>query len=112
MNPHSNLDLVVSKVNKWIISETVQMVRNIETAIASYRFNDAANLIYQFTWATFCDWYLEFTKPLLANSENVLLKETRKPLVGFLKQIFNSLNPLMPTYRRVVGAVRIWWTAY
>ena len=70
--------LVVSKVNKWIISETVQMVRNIETAIASYRFNDAANLIYQFTWATFCDWYLEFTKPLLANSENVLLKETRE----------------------------------
>ena len=36
-------NLVVSKVNKWIISETVQMVRNIEIAIASYRFNDAAN---------------------------------------------------------------------
>ena len=51
-------NLVVSKVNKWIISETVQMVRNIEIAIASYRFNDAANLIYQFTWATFCDWCL------------------------------------------------------
>ena len=89
-------DLVVSKVNKWIISETVQMVRNIEIAIASYRFNDAANLIYQFTWATFCDWYLEFTKPLLANSENVLLKETRETTSWVLKQIFNSLNPLMP----------------
>ena len=89
-------NLVVSKVNKWIISETVQVVRNIETAIASYRFNDAANLIYQFTWATFCDWYLEFTKPLLANSENVLLKETRATTSWVLKQIFNSLNPLMP----------------
>ena len=88
--------LVVSKVNKWIISETVQMVRNIETAIASYRFNDAASLIYQFTWATFCDWYLEFTKPLLANSENVLLKETRETTSWVLKQVFNSLNPLMP----------------
>ncbi len=87
---------VVSKVNKWIISETVQMVRNIEIAIASYRFNDAANFIYQFTWATFCDWYLEFTKPLLANSENVLLKETRETTCWVLKQIFNSLNPLMP----------------
>lgn len=89
-------NLVVSKVNKWIISETVQMVRNIEIAIASYRFNDAANIIYQFTWATFCDWYLEFTKPLLANSENVLLKETRATTSWVLKQIFNSLNPLMP----------------
>ena len=89
-------NLVVSKVNKWIISETVQMVRNIEIAIASYRFNDAANLIYQFTWATFCDWYLEFTKPLLANSENVLLKETRETTSWVLKQIINSLNPLMP----------------
>ena len=89
-------NLVVSKVNKWIISETVQMVRNIEVAIASYRFNDAASLIYQFTWATFCDWYLEFTKPLLASSENVLLKETRETTSWVLKQIFNSLNPLMP----------------
>ena len=89
-------NLVVSKVNKWIISETVQMVRNVEIAIASYRFNDAANLIYQFTWATFCDWYLEFTKPLLANSGNVLLKETRETTSWVLKQIFNSLNPLMP----------------
>ena len=62
--PAFQANLVVSKVNKWIISETVQMVRNLEIAIASYRFNDAANLIYQFTWATFCDWYLEFTKPL------------------------------------------------
>ena len=89
-------NLVVSKVNKWIISETVQMVRNIEIAIASYRFNDAANIIYQFSWATFCDWYLEFTKPLLANSEDVFLKETRATTSWVLKQIFNSLNPLMP----------------
>ena len=89
-------NLVVSKVNKWIISETVQMIRNVEIAIASYRFNDAANLIYQFTWATFCDWYLEFTKPLLANSGNVLQKETKETTSWVLKQIFNSLNPLMP----------------
>ena len=89
-------NLVVSKVNKWIISETVQMIRNVEIAIASYRFNDAANLIYQFTWATFCDWYLEFTKPLLANSGNALQKETKETTSWVLKQIFNSLNPLMP----------------
>ncbi|MEC7973845.1 MAG: valine--tRNA ligase [Pseudomonadota bacterium] len=94
--PSFQPNLVVSKVNKWIISETVQMVRNIEIAIASYRFNDAANIIYQFSWATFCDWYLEFTKPLLANSEDVLLKETRATTSWVLKQIFNSLNPLMP----------------
>ena len=72
-------NLVVSTVNKWIISETVQMVRNIEIAIASYRFNDAANIIYQFSWATFCDWYLEFTKPLLANSEDCLLYTSPSP---------------------------------
>ena len=95
-DPNFQPNLVVSKVNKWIISETVQMVRNIEIAIENYRFNDAANLIYQFTWATFCDWYVEFTKPILSNSENVLLKETRETTSWVLKQIFNSLNPLMP----------------
>ena len=85
-----------SKVNKWIISETIQMVHDMERAIESYRFNDAASVIYQFTWATFCDWYLEFTKPILTESDGILLNETRKTASWVLKQIINALNPLMP----------------
>ena len=85
-----------SKVNKWIISETIRMVHDMETAIESYRFNDAASVIYQFTWATFCDWYLEFTKPILTESDGILLNETRKTASWVLKQIINALNPLMP----------------
>ena len=85
-----------SKINKWIISETIRMVHDMETAIESYRFNDAASVIYQFTWATFCDWYLEFTKPILTESDGILLNETRKTASWVLKQIINALNPLMP----------------
>lgn len=72
------------------------MVHDMETAIESYRFNDAASVIYQFTWATFCDWYLEFTKPILTESDGILLNETRKTASWVLKQIINALNPLMP----------------
>tara|TARA_Y100000588_G_C14274234_1_gene933689 strand:- start:3004 stop:5667 length:2664 start_codon:yes stop_codon:yes gene_type:complete len=85
-----------STINKWIISETVGAVRNVAIAIESYRFNDAANGIYHFTWATFCDWYLEFTKPILSGEDAEAAQETRQTTVWVLKQILNALHPLMP----------------
>jgi valyl-tRNA synthetase len=53
-------------VNRWIIGETAATATRIETALAAYRFDDAANAIYQFAWGTFCDWYLELIKPVLS----------------------------------------------
>jgi valyl-tRNA synthetase len=52
-------------VNRWIIGETAATATRIETALAAYRFDDAANAIYQFAWGSFCDWYLELIKPVL-----------------------------------------------
>ncbi|TXC74045.1 valine--tRNA ligase [Sphingorhabdus soli] len=54
-------------VNKWIIGEVAQTATRIETALAAYRFDDAANAIYHFTWDRFCDWYLELIKPVLSS---------------------------------------------
>ena len=52
-------------VNRWIVGEPAACERAVTEALGEYRFNDAAGAIYQFTWHTFCDWYLEFTKPIL-----------------------------------------------
>jgi len=52
-------------VNKWIIGETIQTVQAVDLALADYRFDGAANAIYQFAWSRFCDWYLELIKPVL-----------------------------------------------
>jgi valyl-tRNA synthetase len=53
-------------VNRWIVSEAAAVTRRVAQAIETYRFDDAAAALYQFVWGTFCDWYLEFAKPILA----------------------------------------------
>jgi valyl-tRNA synthetase len=68
----------------------------VSVAIEDYRFNEAANAIYQFAWGTFCDWYLEFTKPILAGEDAEASAETRATTAWVLRQTMNVLNPLMP----------------
>ncbi|HYI48051.1 MAG TPA: valine--tRNA ligase [Allosphingosinicella sp.] len=52
-------------VNRWIVGETVKTVQALDLALADLRYDESANIIYHFTWATFCDWYLELIKPVL-----------------------------------------------
>jgi valyl-tRNA synthetase len=57
-------------VNRWLISETVKTVQALDLALAELRFDESANTIYHFVWATFCDWYLELIKPVLGGGDN------------------------------------------
>ena len=83
--------------NTWIIAALADCQASIDKAIESYRFNEAANAIYQFVWGTFCDWYLEFTKPLLQDGEdNETSAEIRSTTGWVLDQIYVLLNPFMP----------------
>src|SRR3546814_18036952 len=52
------------RVNRWIVSQLAQVEPKVRRAIEDYRFNEAAQALYQFIWNTYCDWYLEFAKPL------------------------------------------------
>ncbi|MBN9013159.1 MAG: valine--tRNA ligase, partial [Rhizobiales bacterium] len=52
-------------LNRWIAHETLVAAREATQAIESYRFNDAAGVIYRFVWNVFCDWYLELAKPVM-----------------------------------------------
>ena len=57
-------------VNRWILTEaTRDGARASPRRSKSFRFNDAADALYHFVWATFCDWYLELIKPLLADGD-------------------------------------------
>ena len=81
-------------VNRWIVSETVKTVQALDLAMAELRFDESANLIYQFTWASFCDWYLELIKPVLQGGEGA--NETRQVAAWVLDQILVMLHPFMP----------------
>ena len=82
-------------VNKWIIAETVKTVQAVDLALADYRFDGAANAIYQFVWSRFCDWYLELIKPVLQGREEGG-EETRAVAGWVLDQILVLLHPFMP----------------
>ncbi len=84
-------------VNRWIVAETVKTVQALDLALADLRFDEAANLIYQFAWATFCDWYLELIKPAFAeDADPAAAAETRAVAGWVLDQILVILHPFMP----------------
>ena len=83
-------------VNRWIVGALTEAARKVADSIDAYKFNEAANTAYQFTWGTFCDWYLEFTKPILNGSDEAAIAETRATTAWVLDQILHVLHPLMP----------------
>jgi valyl-tRNA synthetase len=83
-------------INKWIVSKVVETTEVVDQAIKAYRFNDGANALYQFIWGTFCDWYLEFTKPIFDSGDETAITETRAATAWALDQILKLLHPFMP----------------
>jgi valyl-tRNA synthetase len=83
-------------VNRWALSKLAQATERTQTAIEGYRFNDAANALYHFTWNEFCDWYLELAKPLLAGGDAGSQVETRATAGFVLAKLLHLLHPLTP----------------
>ena len=91
-------DMQLSLADKWILARFQQTLKDFEDALTGYRFDIAANLIYEFTWNQFCDWYLEVSKPVL-NSEistQAQKRGTRHTLVNVLESILRLAHPIMP----------------
>jgi len=83
-------------VNKWIIGEVGRIREDVDTALSAYRFNDAANALYAFVWGKVCDWYVEFSKPLLMDGNAAEQAETRATMGWVLDQCLILLHPIMP----------------
>ena len=83
-------------LNKWIVGKVVEAERAMSGAIDTYRFNDAASSIYQFTWNTFCDWYVEFAKPMFMGDDENARAETQATAAWVLDQILLLMHPITP----------------
>ncbi|WP_299328260.1 valine--tRNA ligase [Parasphingopyxis sp.] len=84
-------------INRWIIAEVTKTVRAVDRAFEKLRFDRAASEVYQFVWHTFCDWYLELTKPVSINDRRGQIDSESKTTVGWaLDQILVMLHPFMP----------------
>jgi valyl-tRNA synthetase len=87
---------VAQTVNRWIVGKTVDAAAKIAQSIEAYRFNDGAQAAYHFTWGTFCDWYLEFAKPIFQGDDEAAKAEARATAAWTLDQILHMLHPFMP----------------
>jgi valyl-tRNA synthetase len=87
---------VKSTLARWIVGEAAKAVAEVEAAIGAYRYNDAAAAAYRFVWNIFCDWFLEFAKPVFTGSDEAAKAEIRATAAWTLDQILKVLHPFMP----------------
>ncbi|MGO9172397.1 MAG: valine--tRNA ligase [Rhodomicrobium sp.] len=92
-------------LNKWIYAETGAAAAAVTQALESYRFNDAANEVYRFVWNKFCDWYVEFAKPVFMGSDEAAKAETQAMTAWALDEILKLLHPFMPFVTEELWAV-------
>jgi len=95
-DPTFNFQNAKSTINQWIIKEVHLLTKQLNEALEAYRFHEAASLLYKTIWGKFCDWYLEFAKPLLASDDLALKDETQKVSAWVLVQFCHLLHPFMP----------------
>ncbi|NRA82683.1 MAG: valine--tRNA ligase [Gammaproteobacteria bacterium] len=89
-------DHELSLADRWILAKQQELITVYRGHLDTYRFDLAAQAIYEFTWNQFCGWYLELTKPILFKGTDVQKRGTRKTLVEVLETTLRLLHPLMP----------------
>ena len=87
---------VKETLNRWIAGEVERTAAAVTAGVEAYKFNEAATAVYEFTWGTFCDWYLELAKPILTGSDEAAKAETRATTAWALDQVLKLLHPFMP----------------
>lgn len=86
----------LSHADQWVIYKMSICMKEVETSLESYRFSDAANAIYSFAWHEFCDWYLEFIKPVVYGRDSSEKRATQIVLAQVLNRLMRLLHPFVP----------------
>ncbi len=81
---------------RWILAKLAATIAEVETQFAAYRFDLVSQALYEFTWNTFCDWFLELAKPALQGDDAEVADSTRHTLLYVLESTLRLLHPLIP----------------
>ena len=97
-----NINLIKLPINQWIYNEFVLTQNLISKNIEIFRFDEAAKNIYQFVWHSYCDWYLEFLKPIFNSKKISDVKEARLFSSFMMANILKMLHPFIPFFTESV----------
>ncbi|NMR24816.1 valine--tRNA ligase [Pseudoalteromonas sp. NEC-BIFX-2020_015] len=85
-----------SLADRWILGQFESTIKTYTEHLDNYRFDLAANTLYEFTWNQFCDWYLELTKPVLFKGNEAQQRGTRHTLITVLESLLRLMHPMIP----------------
>lgn len=91
-----SLPLSYSFVDKWLLTRLQQTISAVSEALDTYRFDMAAQTLYEFIWNEYCDWYVELAKTQLQRGDEAQQRATRRTLVRVLEVVLRLLHPIMP----------------
>jgi valyl-tRNA synthetase len=83
-------------IHQWILSRVAATIRETRAALDGYRFNDAAQALYQFIWYEFCDWYVEWIKSDLFSKDAAVKNQARSVLLLVFEIILKLIHPITP----------------
>lgn len=86
----------LSTFDQWIITKLSLVEQSVEEALEQDRFSDAASQLYSFTWYEFCDWYIEFIKPIMNGPATPEKQNTQLVLAHVLNRVMRLLHPFVP----------------
>jgi len=84
----------LSIMDRWILSRYNTAIREANRLLGEYKFGDVADVLYEFTWNGFCDWYVEYAKKQMQTPEQ--RANTQRILLHVLSGIVRLLHPIMP----------------
>ncbi|WMY95605.1 MAG: valine--tRNA ligase [Arsenophonus sp.] len=100
---YSSKKMFFSLPDRWIRTIFNKMIQSYREALDNYRFDIAANIIYEFIWHQFCDWYLEFSKFIINHSNNeVIRRATRYTLLEILEGLLRLAHPIIPFITEII----------
>jgi valyl-tRNA synthetase len=82
--------------DRWILSRFNRVAQQMNEALETYRFHEAAHVVYQFFWREYCDWYLELIKPRLVTADREQVRTAYSNLISIFEGALRMLSPFMP----------------
>ena len=102
LNKQPEIKKVKLIINQWIYVELQKTLEQVTKNIKDFRFDEASRVVYNFVWHTFCDWYIEFLKPIFNSNNKNSINEAKAFSTYILSNILKLLHPFIPFFTEFI----------